>query len=224
MITHVYSIRALTNLHVGSGQTSYGIVDKLVQRDPTSGHPTVHMSGIKGAIRQYFRDELNDDDESIFGSAVKSKSDKVQPGKVRFISADLLAFPQPAKGTSGAPFQLVRCEKVAQAFDAKVALFTEWNDWAQKQLQGNNPPGQSEQFAELTRELPVVARNYLNNGISENLWYEEFVPREAIFATIIQGPDTEMTKLEQYLHDKIIQLGGNASVGYGYCLFTRINP
>ncbi|MEM6397420.1 MAG: RAMP superfamily CRISPR-associated protein [Bacteroidota bacterium] len=225
MITHVYTIRALTNLHVGSSGTDYGIVDKLVQRDPATKFPTIHMSGIKGALRQYFRDELKADTREIFGSEVQDKAAKVKPGKVRFISADLLAFPCPSKSAqAGKPFELMRCHKVAKEFDAKIALFTAWKDWAQNKLPRDKRERdrQSEAFAELTRNLPIVARNYLNNGVSENLWYEEFVPREAVFATIIQGPKAQMKELQE-IDGKVIQIGGNATVGYGYCLFTLEN-
>ena len=41
-------------------------------------------------------------------------------------------------------------------------------------------------FQELTQDLPVIARNQLNNGQSENLWYEEIVPREARFFYVHQ--------------------------------------
>lgn len=31
-----YFIQCITNMHVGSGDANYGIVDKLVQRDPVT--------------------------------------------------------------------------------------------------------------------------------------------------------------------------------------------
>ena len=231
MTTHVYTIRALTNLHAGSGQAGYGIVDKLVQRDPATNHPTVHMSGIKGALRQYLEDNATipaADLTRIFGSSVKESAKNIQQGKVHFISADLLAFPVPTTGTNNTtlPFELITTEQICAAFDAKVGCFTKWNNWAGAQVQTegtgawrNDPT----EFSRQTDELPVVARNYLNDGISENLWYEEFVPREAVFGTIIQGPEDCMNLLAGALHKQVVQLGANATVGYGYCLFERLN-
>jgi CRISPR-associated protein Cmr4 len=225
MITHVYSIRCLTNLHAGSGEAGYGIVDKLVQRDPTTNLPTVHMSGIKGALRQHLEDAKESAVKEIFGSAVKESSDKIQQGKVRFISADLLAFPVPYEGTEHRqPYDLVTTLKITTAFDEKVRYFApDWNNWAETQVQGDVWKSNAKAFSVGTRELPVVARNYLNDGISENLWYEEFVPREAVFGTIIQGPEALMSTLRTHLDAKVIQLGANATVGNGYCLFTLQN-
>ncbi len=78
---------------------------------------------------------------------------------------------------------------------------------------------------EKAEELPVIARNQLENGISNNLWYEEIVPRETIFAWIVQSnghADLEAEFLRK-IDQQIIQIGANATVGYGFCHFTKIN-
>ena len=77
-------------------------------------------------------------------------------------------------------------------------------------------------FKELCENLPVVARNYLDNGESKNLWYEEFVPRETVFGLLVQGPEALMSVFSGQIDGKVIQLGGNATVGYGYCLFSKM--
>ena len=224
MATQVYSIRALTNLHVGSGAAGYGIVDKLVQRDPTTDLPTIHATGIKGALRQYFEENDMAEIRGIFGSGVSDAARDVQQGKVRFINADLLAFPVPYEGTEARkPFSLVTTNDVVDAFDEKVSCFTEWDDWARTQVRDNGWESNMKKFTDGAKELPVIARNYLNDGISENLWYEELVPREAVFGTIMQGPDRYMMAMSEALDGRIVQLGANATVGYGYCLFTLIN-
>ncbi|MDF2922153.1 MAG: CRISPR-associated protein Cmr4 family [Paenibacillaceae bacterium] len=80
----------------------------------------------------------------------------------------------------------------------------------------------------LFSEMPVIARNSLNNGISQNLWYEEFVPREAIFLTgVLSENDSDLTTFEKHVASidgaiKIIQIGGNASIGYGLTIFKKI--
>jgi CRISPR-associated protein Cmr4 len=68
--------------------------------------------------------------------------------------------------------------------------------------------------------LPTIARNQLDNGKSNNLWYEEFVPRESIFYFIVLIPDNEENELP--IDGEVIQFGGNASVGYGYCKLTKV--
>ena len=41
MYFHVFKIRCLTNLHVGSGDINYNIVDKEVEKDPVTGVPVI---------------------------------------------------------------------------------------------------------------------------------------------------------------------------------------
>ncbi|MEM8584683.1 MAG: type III-B CRISPR module RAMP protein Cmr4 [Bacteroidota bacterium] len=231
--THVYLIRALTNMHPGSGDNDYGIVDKLVQRDPTSGAPTIHTSGIKGALRQYFADQFGEDGHNhsfvttIFGS--KPQSSDFKQGEVRFISADLLTIPVINEGTVGGPYLLVHDETILERWEQKVSVF-QGKDWS---LNGNKSQlgkPNSERFQRRYQELPVIARNYLDNGESKNLWYEEIVPRESIFGFILQGPESILEDIAKGnseqgaigIDGKVVQLGANATVGYGYCLFTKI--
>jgi len=68
--------------------------------------------------------------------------------------------------------------------------------------------------------LPVIARNSLDDGESDNLWYEQVLPRESLLWFAIQWKDDTQRKLaEDSLLKHPLQLGANASVGYGY---TRI--
>jgi CRISPR-associated protein Cmr4 len=69
--------------------------------------------------------------------------------------------------------------------------------------------------------LPVIARNHLENGISTNLWYEEVVPHESIFYVPVLSEDSELLgKFKTDVNNKIIQFGGNASIGCGLCKVT----
>lgn len=70
--------------------------------------------------------------------------------------------------------------------------------------------------------LPVIARNYLNNGKSENLFYEQVIPRFSIFYFVAVDTVSDGSALE--LNGKLIQIGANASVGYGFCKFKQICP
>ncbi len=66
---------------------------------------------------------------------------------------------------------------------------------------------------------PVQARNCLNNGKSENLWYEEYVPHGAIFYfyTLAMPPvENGVTKFFDSIKKyPLAQFGANATVGFG---------
>lgn len=65
-------------------------------------------------------------------------------------------------------------------------------------------------------DLPVIARNVLDdNGISKNLWYEEFVPHKSVFSLIILTPEEMDNDFKEMLTKTPVQFGGNASIGYG---------
>ena len=78
---------------------------------------------------------------------------------------------------------------------------------------------------EISRRLPVIARNCLENGVSKNLWYEEVVPRESVFYTgIVNSQKT--SNFEDFckkLEDNLIQIGANATIGYGFTKFEEVN-
>lgn len=78
-----------------------------------------------------------------------------------------------------------------------------------------------EQLSEI--DLPVLAHNVLDdNGISKNLWYEQVVPHESVFAILISGPDGDQ-KLAEFLGDApVIQFGAGASTGTGYTKLERM--
>ncbi|MFK7969320.1 MAG: hypothetical protein AB8F95_03085, partial [Bacteroidia bacterium] len=96
----------------------------------------------------------------------------------------------------------------------------------------------------LVKRLPVIARNYLENGISQNLWYEEVVPRETRFYFFMRKPketpdkfiDKESLESSDFFNcilpfdsfvksyaSNHVQVGGNASVGYGLCSLQTLN-
>ncbi len=77
-------------------------------------------------------------------------------------------------------------------------------------------------FKVLARKLPVIARNYLENGVSKNLWYEEIVPRESRFVFFIARTDKYAADFEEALNGAIVQIGANGSVGYGYCKIEKM--
>jgi len=92
-----YFIECITNLHVGSGDTNYGLVDNLVQRDPVTNHPTINSTSLKGGLREHFEGKWGKDNDkitNIFGQDNNPESNK-QPktGNYNFLGADLIALP-----------------------------------------------------------------------------------------------------------------------------------
>lgn len=71
--------------------------------------------------------------------------------------------------------------------------------------------------------LPVIARNNLENGESKNLWYEQIVPQESVFAfyTFTQKPEADDLFLKN-INGKVVQIGANSSLGYGYCQIQKL--
>ena len=66
----------------------------------------------------------------------------------------------------------------------------------------------------------VIARNQLNEDTkkSKNLWYEETVPPDAVFYTLmkpITPVGAELVKLDGHIGKKLLQFGGNETIGYG---------
>jgi CRISPR-associated protein Cmr4 len=80
-----------------------------------------------------------------------------------------------------------------------------------------------EDFADLCNDysLPVIARNNLENGQSKNLWYEQIVPRQARFYFLTARQNTE-DNFDTKVDKKSVQIGANASIGYGMCLVNNL--
>jgi CRISPR-associated protein Cmr4 len=84
---------------------------------------------------------------------------------------------------------------------------------------------QNNVFDRLTNDLhlPVIARNHLENGESQNLWYEQVVPRLSLFWSVVFHGNEDVLFAHIFGKDKLIQVGANGSIGYGYCSFTKID-
>ena len=277
-----YSIKTLTNLHVGSGDTNYEIVDNIVQRDPISGVPVIHSSSLKGATRQYYREAIGGGDNpsteeiNIFGSDTSPRSKNTSDfsaGSHLFFEARLLVLPirsdrrqffravcpeimkevieswkvfgyKPQQDTQDA-FQFIADRKtdapkiLSKTGEPKGFSVEHW-DFSDQDISPVTDPGLEkaekifgehlvvvdiDSFKALCKKLPVIARNQLENGMSQNLFYEEVVPRESRFFTFIMRPrENNMTNLTSWLNldDKRIQIGANATIGYGQCHFSRL--
>jgi CRISPR-associated protein Cmr4 len=72
--------------------------------------------------------------------------------------------------------------------------------------------------------LPVIARNHLEDGTSTNLWYEQILPRETkLFFTVVYNDENLFKVFEEAIIAHPVQIGANASVGYGFCKIEEIH-
>jgi len=255
-----YFIECITNMHVGSGDANYGVVDKLVQRDPVTDYPTIHASSLKGALREHFEKKWGKNDQkldAIFGKEGKEGKDS-ETGEYKFLSADLIAVPVRCNFEN---YILAINKALADDINAKAKLltgksvFNTIND--NNTLYKNGHPNyevfaediqlakgnftaplnvadfenlsekyasvKTEDFRSITTALPVIARNNLENGVSKNLWYEQIVPHKTLFITYIGVTDSHLTEFDSTLKTELVQIGANASIGYGLCKFHQIN-
>lgn len=225
----VYCLRPFTNLHVGSGESNFGVVDNLIQRDPATGLPCIHASGLKGAIKQLcgYKGMEKGMLKEIFGSdadvnAKGAKQKDAQQGQAFFMSAQLYAIAQPMEQR---PYQRVTCAAVQKLFQQ---FLQDLNcNSAIKIGFGDVDAINDAQFIELcdNMNLPVIARNALDNGESVNLWYEQVLPRESLlYFAILWEKEEHKKALEAILLNSPLQVGGNASVGYGFTKVTLCQP
>ena len=239
MITKVFKIKCLTNMHVGNGDVNFNVIDNEVERDASTGYPTINSSGVKGALREY----LVAQEYASLNEAFGKDGDNGQ-GRIKFLSANMLAIPmRVSKGDS--PYCLVTTKKAVEHFnELNKALHTGLEINVDESTTDtvcveDNVCKLATGFEDYTGEkavvmeeksfksvsLPVVARNRLENGKSANLWYEEVVPHEAVFtfALIANDGDKELLcDLTKEINNKVIQFGGNASIGYGLCEVSLI--
>ena len=264
----VFKIKCLSNMHVGSGDINFNIIDNQVQRDVITELPTINSSGLKGAIREFCEEyELPKDDiEFIFGKNNEGKNnDNNNSGQYKFFNANLLSLPVRSNKkpffrattieilnnfleyneTFGENYSdkeklkdLIKSIKnkmekekplTFKKIDGEVVL----EDYIAKQVEvkdisvlteliGENIAiFDNDTFKDIAKNMPVIARNKLVNGKSENLWYEEIVPRESQFYF---GIITSKIKqdFEKKLTSELVQIGANNSIGYGYTQISEI--
>ena len=265
--TDAYLITCLTNMHVGSGEANYGVVDNLVQRDPITEIPIIHSSSLKGALREYFKDEWRDKEgldklNYVFGTDPIRNGGNTEVGYYKFFDANLIVLPVRSnikpffRATS--KFLLDEINEKAKSLGLSTFDINPFNGNAvtkgnPKVLNGNNncsledftaqiglslkPNVTSnlgdnpalfyeDDFKELSKHLPVIARNQLENGQSQNLWYEEVVPRESrfvFFVSKLESTELDLSDFDTKIQEKVIQIGGNASIGYGYTKIKKLS-
>lgn len=228
----LYTIECISNLHVGSGQDNDGVIDGLIQRDVVTDLPCINASSLKGALREHcekWNKAHNEDAEKVnvvklFGKKV-SGEENCEAGEYRFLDASILSIPRPSVN---APFVQVTCDEVVTELQDKASLFGVGLGDNEKEtvlrlanvLETNNCS--YEDFKKYSDELPVIARNCLENGVSKNLWYEQVLPRKSRLAFFILHDDGEINEaFDSSITSVPVQIGANASVGYGICVIKK---
>ncbi len=282
MRNDLYTITTLSNLHVGSGDINFDIIDNQVQRDAITGLPTIHSSSLKGALRE--ASEESNYINYIFGADNKAK--EAQAGAFHFFEASLLARPVRSNKkpyfmatsvgvienflTFLEDFKISIDEKLKSALEAlskvkvqegKPLIFETLDNVILEDFEAgvngltvsalepflgkNLALFADADFKALS--LPVLARNYLEDGVSKNLWYEEVVPKKSKFYFAIAKPtnldegiydrayasDDEIAKLtnldeadkkkKRFNSSTHVQFGANKSIGYGYSKVEKVS-
>jgi CRISPR-associated protein Cmr4 len=261
MKANLYTIKTLTNLHVGSGDINFDIIDNQVQKDRFL--PIIHSSSLKGALREHFSKRGDNFINFIFGG----EDDDKKEGAISFFESKLLTrpvrsnvkpyfsatTPEIIKGlietikTFNINYakldELEKFYNKIKNFD-KITIFSKDNldevYLEDKKVKVEKKSFDIDFFKDIAvypykefikLELPVIARNKLENGKSVNLWYEEVVPSESLFYVILLQPtnidNSDKDKVSQFLRsfeqEKNFQIGANKSIGYGFCRFKRIS-
>ena len=190
---------------------------------------------LKGAIKEFMTEKLNIQNKDItikdiFGS-IKSDTINIKKGSVSFFDASLLFIPKQC--TNGKTYELVYCDNVLNRFLNKVNNLIgedsiKKDDILNKvyiEMGKENVASNSIEEKEFNKycdddSLPIISRNCLENGESVNLWYEQVLPSLSVLATIIVTKEENQMDL---LNGQIIQIGANATIGYGYCKFIKLN-
>lgn len=230
----LYTIECISNLHVGSGQDNDGVIDGLIQRDVVTDLPCINASSLKGALREHcekWNNAHNEDAKKVnvvklFGKKV-SGEENCEAGEYRFLDASILSIPRPAVN---APFVQVTCDEVVTELQDKASLFGVGLGNNEKEtildladvLETNKCSYKDFKKYSNNDELPVIARNCLENGVSKNLWYEQVLPRKSRLAFFILHDDGEINEaFDSAITSVPVQIGANASVGYGICVIKK---
>lgn len=294
-IIQFYRVETITDTHVGTGESGFGFIDKLIQRDSATGYPCFNSTGMKGAIKQHVDNYLEKNEEEnvvdfekrklkfmteIFGSdstANKaSQPTETQQGNSIFFTAHLLALPVRTNKVSylltTSPeligfyehLQELLGIKVVDSLYEKVKTLVADNSSNQGVCFDNSYSGteldivgttlhvnsdapilsslqsllqvkdvrialvSDQTMAELCSDLylPVITRNAIDDGESQNLWYEQILPRftRLYFVNIWRNKQHQ-----EFVEDTIVgnnksalQVGGNASVSYGFTSISKI--
>jgi CRISPR-associated protein Cmr4 len=273
MKTELYKITTLSNLHVGSGDINFDVIDNQVQRDAITNMPNINSSSLKGAFREHFSNDENESNmvKYIFGPENNS-NDSHQTGAYSFFEGQLLTRPvrSNVKSYFNATSKVIVKNLLQSIEDFEIDFDSEIKIELEKLLKIDVKKGSpvifeninnayledvravsntldisklkeflgedlalfdDAEFAEL--DLPVLARNALKDGVSQNLWYEEVVPKKSTFFFCLGKPenidpkdyDQKIKGFESRFtkEGSKLQIGANKSIGYGFTKVQKVS-
>lgn len=251
MKTVFYTIECLTNLHVGSGEINYNIVDNEVEKD-FNGLPMIHASGIKGALRQALAKSVNANE--IFGE--KGDAERGREGSHKFLDAHLIS--RPLRVADSNKFSAVsvitldtvnRFLKQTAAFGAPVADISEitepaFGDNAFLAVSNENikvegdPTGKLEgKTAEELKKLEGIIPQCFAIAKSFNDYALPVVARNCLVegqenlwyeevvphGSVLYFGIVYPDNAPELTFPNVVQFGGNASIGCGFCKITKVS-
>lgn len=160
---------------------------------------------------------------SLFGSVKKKgNTSDTQKGAAIFFDANLLFLPQQCTDGNEV-YQLTYSDGVIDDFLEKaknLGIVYKKGNITNKLTNVAQGSISKDAFAHICKDesLPIIARNCLDNGESVNLWYEQVLPSKSVLAVIIATPNQDDLDV---LGGKIVQIGANATIDYGYCKFVN---
>ena len=226
MTANFYKIEALTNMHVGSGDANYGVIDNLIQRDAVTDLPTINGSSLKGALREFFEEQWTKKDDkikTIFGNDDKN-------AEYRFLSANLLAIPvrsnKKAYFLATAPMIIEQLKNDSENFggeidlsvfdnlkpeDKKPIVFTDKTDLLIEDFENFEKKDKTgTTIFEDFKKLIIFSDNdfkklcadtnlpvIARNKVGDNLWYEQIVPHKSLFTFIVLHPNKHIDEAKQ---------------------------
>jgi len=260
----VWLITTKTNLHAGNENTSsYGLIDKSVQRDVLTGLPCINGSSLKGALNEFFSAKKKKEPaflKKVFGVDKTGEITETEKGTTSFFDAQLLSIPVQSNNRL---FYRATSPGVLNNFVERLKMFSiipETRNYKDLSVDlnlstpvvfteegtklGDFSARKEDRFTQLDNiealigkevaifsdrdfkdlcddyNLPIIARNKLDNGESKNLWYEQLLPQETVFYSIFLSSENDISK--DFLDGEIVQIGANATVGFGYCQFKLL--
>jgi CRISPR-associated protein Cmr4 len=248
----IYKIEALTNMHVGSGDANYGVIDNLVQRDVVTNLPTINGSSLKGALKEFFEIKKFEKINAVFGSSDNNAD-------YRFLSSNLLAIPvrsnKKAYFLATCPAIINQLEKDANNFDCTLdfivfknfdpatgtpIIFTNDRDGLLiEDFYTFDPKSKpenckvfkdcenviilsNEDFNELCNDFNLPVIARNKVGENKNLWYEQVVPSKTLFYFTLLHNEKNFDSFEEVLTDDKSIIHIGANATVGYG-FTKIS-
>jgi len=123
-----FFIHVITPLHAGTGQ-ELGIVDLPIQRERHTGFPKIEASGLKGSIREVFKEnnkkvkvgnkEVSINDKITIDLIFGPEAEVSYAGALGFTDARILLFP--VKSMKGV-FAYITCPQVLKRFEEEMTI------------------------------------------------------------------------------------------------------